>query len=221
VNIQVTDNILLREIGQIAHQRQRTPEQIVTEALKLYIRQLSPEPKNRGREENTGQISLETLMEKTKSVLQYFERNAETIMAQSEPGQDSGLLEVMNRLAERLNTAENEADLLDIANIVYDLTVRIPHFPPDDSPRCHFRLEKPKQMPGSAAYCRHIEEHKAALQEVFAPCFKRIEQAWRGFSDSVPPDASESPPWDLMGIFQDDPSWLEIEQERSRGGETE
>lgn len=181
-----------------------------------------------GKEE-TGQMTLERMMDKTISVLQYFTGNADAIMTRSEPGQDSGLLEVMNRLAERLNSAEDESDLVTIANIVYDLTIGIPYFPPDESPPRHFRLEGQKQMRDNDSCRSLMEKHKAALQKVFAPCFKRIEQAWRDMPSPIPPNASpgsEEPPWELMGIFQDDPTWLEIEQERDKtllesGGETE
>jgi len=40
MNIQLTDCMLLREIGHIADETRRTPEQIVKEALELYVRRL-------------------------------------------------------------------------------------------------------------------------------------------------------------------------------------
>ena len=71
------------------------------------------------------------------------------------------------------------------------------------------------------------------MKEVFYPSFERIEQAWRDLPRPIPPNASigsKETPWDLMGIFKDDPTWGEIfdeiERERDRdcvwlGGETE
>ncbi|MDM8525480.1 hypothetical protein QUF80_19095 [Desulfococcaceae bacterium HSG8] len=123
----------------------------------------------------TGRITLEEVRDKTVSVLRHFTDNADKIMSELKPGWDAGLLEVMNRLAKRMDAVKNETDLLTIANIVHDLTIEIPHFPPDDEPPQHFRPEN--LMPGSDD-C--IESHKAALEEVFKPCFKRIEQAWYG-----------------------------------------
>jgi len=225
MNIQLTDDTLLREIGQIADDTRRTPDQVVTEALELYIRRLSETPASdkykgfTGNEKETGQMTLERIMDKTISVLRYFMGNADAIMARLEPGQDSGLLELTNRLADRLNAVEDEADLVAIANIVYDLIIRIPHFPPDESLPQHFQIKIPKQMSDDTASRHEVERHKTALREVLEPCFRRIEQAWRDIPSPVPPEASASaktPPWDLMGIFQDDPTWPEIEQERDR-----
>ncbi len=73
---------------------------------------------------------------------------------------------------------ENESDLIAVANIVHNLTVEIPCFPPDDVLPQHFRPENLKPV-GSNGYHHYIGNHKAALQEVFNPCFKRIERAWR------------------------------------------
>jgi len=217
MNIQLTDHTLLREIGHIADETRRTPEQIVTEALKHYVRRLSGKAVPADSEDEI--MPLERIMDETISVLRHFTENADAIMARCEPGQDSGLLEVMNRLAERLNAVEDEADLVAVADIVHELNNGIPYFPPDESPPRHFQLQDQKQM-GDDESCRsHVESHKAALQKVFDPCFRRIEQAWRDTPGPIPPNSSpgaEEPPWDLMGIFQDDPTWLEIEQERHR-----
>ncbi len=233
MNIHLTNQTLARQIVELAGEAGRTPEQFITQALERYVSQLPSEPVLGKAEgvaacsENAGEMTLDMIMEKTKSVLRHFADNADTIMARLEPGWDSGLLEVMNRLAKRMNAAEDETDLTEIANIVHDLTVGIPHFPPDDSPPQHFRLKGLKSASEGEDFHRHIENHKAALREVFDPCFRRIEQAWRDLPSVIPPELSgrrEATPWELMGIFQDDPTWLEIEQERGRdwmGGRTE
>lgn len=226
MNFHLTNQALARQIIELASETGRTPEQFITQTLERYVSQLSPsEPvpsKAEGTavcDENAEQISLEAIMDKTKSVLRYFTDNADTIMGRLEPGWDSGLLEVMNRLAKRINVSENETDLTEIANIVHDLTIKIPHFPPDDSPPQYFQLKDMKSADEGTDFHRHIENHKAALEEVFDPCFKRIEKAWRNLPSVIPPELStrkEDTPWELMGMFRDDPTWLEIEQERDR-----
>lgn len=177
----------------------------------------------------TGLMTLEAIMDKTRSVLRDLAEHADTIMAESEPVRRSGMLEVMNRLARRIDQAENDHDLVAIANILYDLTVEIPRFPPDDEPReQYFRLK-----PAHDGNGRRVRNQKTALQDVFNPSFERIEQAWRNTPSLTPPyisRGSKETPWDMMGIFKDDPTWGEIfdeiERERDKdlvwlGGESE
>jgi len=182
-------------------------------------------------EAETGQMTLGEIMDKAKSVLRELADNAGTIMAELEPVRRSGFLEVMNRLEDRIGKIGNADDLVGIANIVYGLTLEIPCFPPDDEPReQYFRLKPAHDGNG---YQQHVREQKAALEEVFHPYFERIEQAWRELPRPVPPNASigsKETPWDIMGIFRDDPTWGEIfdeiERERDKdsiwlGGEAE
>ncbi len=241
MNIQLTDQTVIEQIGQIADQGRQTPEQVVTEALELYIRQLpaDPLPNEVGRaivSDEAEPVSLEAAMEKTKSVLRDLADHADTIMAESEPGRRSGFLEAMNRLTKRIDAAGNEADLIAIANIVQDLTIEIPDVtrimftPEDEPPPRHFRLENPNPVTDGDG---HIEDQKMALREVFNSSFKRIDRAWRDFPRPVPPNVSlgaKEPPWDLIKKLKDDPSWddffEEIERERDKdwvwlGGEAE
>jgi hypothetical protein len=230
MNIQITDQPLVRQIGQIADRTRQTPEEVVTRALEFYIRQLPEKNLPDKGQAKTGTMTLEEIMDTAKSVLRELADNAAAIMAASEPARRSGLLEVMNRLARRIDSAENADDLIAIANIVYDLTVEIPTFPPDEEPRNqYFRL---KPVYDDNGYQR-IRNQKSALEEVFYPSFERIEQAWRNLPRPLPPNASIGPketPWDIMGIFKDDPTWGEIfdeiERERDKdciwlGGESE
>jgi hypothetical protein len=235
-DIQLTDQPLVEQIGQLADRTRQTPEEVVTRAIELYIRQFPAEnPPDKEQEypsceAETGGMSLEEIMDTAKSVLRELADNAASIMAESEPVRRSGLLEVMNRLSRRIDKAENAEDLVAAANIVYDLTAEIPMFPPDDEPRRqYFRM---KSVHDDNGYQR-IRNQKAALQEVFYPSFERIEQAWRNTPSVIPPNASlgsKETPWDIMGIFKDDPTWGEIfdEIERDRdkdsvwlGGESE
>lgn len=172
-----------------------------------------------GSEAETGTMTLKDLTEKTVSILRYFEENADSIMEDLKPGKCSGLLEVMNRLAKRMDALDNKTELLTIANIMYDLTLEIPHFPPDDEPPQHYRPEdlKPENSRD------RIESYKATLMEAFTPCFKRIEQAWRAQPSIIPETASKGPKepdWELIKSLKDDPSWdeffEEIERERDR-----
>jgi len=169
----------------------------------------------------TGHKTLEDVMERTVSLLRHFAENADSIMSELKPGWTSGLLEVMNRLAGRVDAVRNETDLLTIANIMHDLTIEIPRFPPDDEPPDHFRPED--LMPESDDYQRRIKGHKAALKEAFNPCFERIEQAWRNIPSIIPETASKGPKepdWELIRRLKDDPTWdeffEEIERERDR-----
>jgi len=192
MNIQLTDQTLIEQISHITVQRSRTPEQIVTEALKQYIREQFAQdiPDKVFCAGETERMTLEELI------------------------RDAGLLGVMNRLAQRIDAAENERDLLTIANVVHDLTIEIPYFPPDDEPPEHFRLENQR----SSADGR-IKTHKATLKEVFDPCFEQIEQAWRNLPSIIPERASKGSketPWHLMGVFKDDPTWGEIFDEIER-----
>ncbi|RLC02065.1 MAG: hypothetical protein DRI57_30420 [Deltaproteobacteria bacterium] len=242
MNIQLTDETLVRQIGQIAERTRQTPGQLIARALERYIRDLPPvflrdeaeADETPACDEETEQMSLEAIMDKTRTVLRDLADNADRIMAESEPGRPSGFLEVMNRLSKRIDKVGNEHDLIAIANIVYDLTIEIPdvtdvmNTPEDELPR-HFRTENLRPSDDNG----HIENQKAALEEVFNPSFKRIEQAWRDMPRSVPANASIGPketPWHLMGIFKDDPTWGEIfdeiERERDKdwvwlGGEAE
>ncbi len=237
MNIQLTDRTLVRQIGQIADQTRQSPGEIITRALERYIRDLTagyfPDGAGKACDGETGRMSLEVIMDKTKSALRDLAGNADRIMADLEPGRPSGFLEVMNRLSKRLDRAENESDLIAIANIVYDLTLEIPdvtavmNTPEDEPLPQHFRTENLKPSDDSA------EDQKKALKEVFNPSFKRIEQAWRNTPSVIPPNISrgpKEPPWELMGIFRDDPTWGEIfdeiEREREKdwvwlGGESE
>lgn len=236
MNIQLTDQTLVRQIGQIAHQTWQTPEELVTRAMELYVRQLSAEnlpekEESAAREPETGPMTLEAIMDKTRSILRDLADRSDTIMAELEPVRRSGMLEVMNRLARRIAQAENAHDLVTIANIVHDLTVEVPRFPPDDEPReQHFRLKPTHDGNG---HQRHVRHQKMALQDMFNSSFERIEQAWRNTPSLIPPHVSKGSketPWDLMGIFKDDPTWGEmfdeIERERDKdsvwlGGESE
>jgi len=216
MNIQLTDQTLIEQISHITVQRSRTPEQIVTEALKQYIREQFAQdiPDKVFCAGETERMTLEELIERTKSMLRHFTENADTIMSELKPSRDAGLLGVMNRLAQRIDAAENERDLLTIANVVHDLTIEIPYFPPDDEPPEHFRLENQR----SSADGR-IKTHKATLKEVFDPCFEQIEQAWRNLPSIIPERASKGSketPWHLMGVFKDDPTWGEIFDEIER-----
>ncbi len=192
--------------------------QLARQALEFHIRQSTLKEACDGE---TGLMSFESVMDKTKSVLQDFADNADKIMAELEPGRDSGLLEVMNRLAKRINTVENEADLIAVANIVHNLAIEIPCFPPDDVPPQHFRLENLKPAAHSNGFHHYIENYKASLKDVFNPCFKRIEQAWRDLPSVIPrvvSKGSKEPDWDLIKKLKDDPTWddffEEIERER-------
>jgi len=182
-------------------------------------------------EEETGPMTLGEIMDRTQSILRELADNADTIMAELEPVRRSGMLEVINRLAEQIDKAGNADDLVTIANTVYGLTVEIPCFPPPDEPgEQYFRL-KPAHD-GNGYQC-HVRNQKTALKEVFYPSFERIEQAWRNTPSVIPPNisrGSKEAPWDLMGIFKDDPTWGEIfdeiERERDKdyvwlGGESE
>jgi hypothetical protein len=236
MNIQLTDQPLVRQIGQLADRTRQTPEELIARAVELYIRQVPAENlPDKARESSsceaeTGDMTLEEIVNKTKSVLRELADNAASVMAESEPVRRSGLLEVMNRLARRIDNAENAEELVAAANIIYDLTAEIPTFPPDDEPRNRYFRLKPVQ--DDNGYQR-IRTQKAALQEVFYPSFERIEQAWRNLPRPLPPNASpgsKETPWDIMGIFKDDPAWGEIfdeiERERDKdciwlGGEAE
>jgi len=171
----------------------------------------------------TGRMSLEDVMERTVSLFRHFEENADSIVSELKPAWASGLLEVMNRLAKRIDTIMYESDLLVIANIMHDLTVEIPRFPPDDNPPEHYRPEDLMPVPEAADYSERVERHKAALKEVFSPCFERIDEAWWNKPSVIPETASkgaEETPWHMMGMFKDDPTWGEmfdeIERERDR-----
>ncbi len=175
------------------------------------------------KDENTGQMALEDVMERTISLFRHFEENADSIMSELKPGRASGLLEVMNRLVKRMGAIMYETDLLVIANAMHDLTVEIPHFPPDDSPPEHFRPEDLMSASEAEDYRDRVERLKAALNKAFRPCFERIEQAWWDKPSIIPETASKGPketPWHLMGMFKDDPTWGEmfdeIERERDR-----
>lgn len=265
MNINLTDETLVRQISHIADQMRQDPEQIITRALELYFRQsyggtvpngseqaeayntsgeLQEEFPDRSEQvteteasdfewfqsvidykEEAGPTDLEAMMDKTLSIIKYITDNADTIMGKLKPGWDSGLLEVADRLVKKIDAAQSETDLVEIANVVYDLTLGVPHFPPDDFPPEHFRLKEPMKQGNS----NHIGKHKAALQKVSGPFLKRIENAWDDLPSIIPPHASmgaKETPWHLMGIFKDDPTWLEIEKERDRdviwlGGEPE
>ena len=168
-------------------------------------------------------MTLEDVVERTVSLLRHFEENADSIMSELRPGWDAGLLEVMNRLAKRMDAIGDETDLLFIANIMHDLSIEIPHFPPDDDPPARFRLENLRPAP-DPDHCRErVERHKAALKEVFKPCFERIEQAWWDLPSIIPETATKGAremPWHMMGMFKDDPTWGEmfdeIERERDK-----
>jgi len=238
MNIQITDQTLIRQIGQIADRTWQTPEELVTRAMELYIRQLpaehlpdKAEESKAACEEETEQMTLGAIMDKTKSVLRELADNADTVMAELEPIKRSGFLEVMNKLSKQIDTVGNANDLVEIANIVYGLTVEIPRFPPDDEPReQYFRLKPAHDGNG---YQQHVRNQKTALEEVFYPSFERIEQAWRNTPSLIPANVSwgsKETPWDMMGIFKDDPTWGEIfdeiERERDKdsvwlGGESE
>ncbi len=175
------------------------------------------------RDEEVGHKTLEDVMERTISLFRHFEENADNIVSEVKPGRASGLLEVMNRLAKQIDAIMYETDLLAVANIMHDLTVEIPRFPPDDEPPEHFRPEDLMSAPDAEDYRRRVERHKAALKEVFRPCFERIEQAWWNKPSIIPETASKGskePDWDLIRRIKDDPSWdeffEEIERERDR-----
>jgi len=111
-------------------------------------------------EEETGPITLGAIMDRAQSILRELADNAGTIMAELEPVRRSGMLEVMNRLAERIDRAGNADDLVTIANIVYGLTVEIPTFPPDDEPgEQYFRLKPAHDGNG----CQRISEIRKRL----------------------------------------------------------
>ena len=175
------------------------------------------------RDGETEHKTMEDVMERTISLLRHFAENADSIVSEVKPGRASGLLEVMDRLAKRMDAIEHESDLLAIANIMHDLTIEIPLFPPDDDPPEHFRPEDLRHAPESDDCHRGIGHHKAALDEAFRPCFERIEQAWWDKPSVIPKTASkgaEKTPWHMMGMFRDDPSWGEmfdeIERERDK-----
>jgi|GEM_PF-2007568 len=172
---------------------------------------------------NTEQMALEDVMEKTISVFRHFEENADSIMSELKPGWNAGLLEVMNRLAKRLEAVADESDLLAIANIMHDLTIEIPRFPPDDNPPEHFRPEHLEHAPETVNRREQIEHHRAALNAAFRPCFERIEQAWRNLPSIIPETVSKGrkePDWDMIRRIKEDPEWDEffdeIERERDR-----
>ncbi|OQY60153.1 MAG: hypothetical protein B6245_02785 [Desulfobacteraceae bacterium 4572_88] len=181
----------------------------------------------------TGQMTLEDVMKRTISLFRHFAENADSIMSELKPGWDAGLLEVMNRLTKRVDAIEHEPDLLAVANVMHDLSIEIPHFPPDDNPPEHFRPEDLMSSPDAEDYRMRVEHHRAVLKEAFRPCFERIEQAWKNLPSIIPVTASkgaEETPWHMMGMFRDGPTWGEmfddIERERNNdliwtGGEAE
>ncbi len=270
MNISLTDETLVREISRIADHTRQPPEQIITRALELWLRQSQEEPGPDGAghsaecgtpgesqeeplpdgpghaaeydeipenpdielfqsvidyKEEAGQMSLEAITDKTLSIMRHITDNADTIMNRLKPGWDSGLVGVMTIVAQKTDAAESGTDLVDIANMVYDLILRVPLYPPDEIPPRHFRLEDPEPVNRG----NNIGKQKAALQEVSVPCLKRVQEAWDNLPSIIPPHAlivSNETPWDMMGKFKDDPTWLEIEKERDRdwiwlGGEPE
>ena len=270
MNISLTDETLVREISRIADHTRQPPEQIITRALELWLRQSQEEPGPDGSghsaecgtpgesqeeplpdrpghaaeydeipenpdielfqsvidyKEEAGQMSLEAITDKTLSIMRHITDNADTIMNRLKPGWDSGLVGVMTIVAQKTDAAESGTDLVDIANMVYDLILRVPLYPPDEIPPQHFRIEDSESVNRG----NNIGKQKAALQEVSEPCLKRVQEAWDNLPSIIPPHAlivSNETPWDMMGKFKDDPTWLEIEKERDRdwiwlGGEPE
>ncbi len=172
-------------------------------------------------DDGTGGMTLEDVVGRTVSLFRHFEENADRIVSEVKPGRASGLLEVMDRLAVRMDAVRNVTDLLTMANIMHDLTIEIPLFPPDDEPPEHFRPEDLRF--GGDDHHKDVGRHKAALREAFMPCFERIEQAWWDKPSVIPETASKGPKepdWELIRRLRDDPSWdeffEEIERERDK-----
>lgn len=161
-------------------------------------------------------MNILEIMASSHRILDELNNQTDSVLARAELSTQQSFRGMSSYLAHQASLAEDDEDLLHIADILHDLASEVPGMLENGYKPGKFQEESLEPVLDPTTMHSFVQSEKECLQKSLDQAFEKLKQRVPVPSPKVVRLTKNPQPWKWAGAFKDDPMWDEVMEEIER-----